>query len=91
MFIIYRNTRKFSQNHEEQERFSNLLHTWSTTKVNIWNHAMVISNVKKLTDLRFYNVCDLGFRKSDHDLIELIKTLMNAMVSSYRSLTLAYL
>jgi hypothetical protein len=48
-----------------------LLHTGSTSKgLNavpaVINHAMVITNVEKLTGLRFCSKCGLGFRTSDH-------------------------
>jgi hypothetical protein len=43
-----------------------LLHTGSTLKGLIINHAMAIINVEKLTGLRFYRKYGLRFRTSDH-------------------------
>jgi hypothetical protein len=45
-----------------------LLHTRSTLKGSVINHAMAITNVEKLTGLRFCSKCGLGFRTSDHHI-----------------------
>jgi hypothetical protein len=43
-----------------------LLHTGSTLKNSVINHAMVITNVEKLTGLKFCSKCGLGFRTSEY-------------------------
>jgi NADH pyrophosphatase NudC (nudix superfamily) len=42
-----------------------LLHNRTTLNGSVINHAMVITNVEKLTRLRFCSKCGLGFRTSD--------------------------
>jgi hypothetical protein len=58
---------KETQVEQETTLVSILLHTGTTLKGSVINHAMVISNVEKLTGLRFCSKCGLGFRTSDHD------------------------
>jgi hypothetical protein len=57
------------ENKEEKNGDDNivsiLLHTGSTLKCSIINHAMIITNAELLTGLRFYGKCGLGFRTSD--------------------------
>jgi hypothetical protein len=51
---------------ETDTLISILLHTGSTLKGVVINHAMIITNIEKLTGLRFCNKCGLGFKTSDH-------------------------
>jgi hypothetical protein len=57
---------KEKETEETASLVSFLLHTGTTLKGSVINHAMVITNVDKLTELRFWSKCVLGFRTSDH-------------------------
>jgi transcriptional regulator NrdR family protein len=53
------------RNEETNTLVSILPHTGITLNKSVINHSMVITNVEKLTRLRFCSKCGLGFTTSD--------------------------
>jgi hypothetical protein len=61
------------EDQKETQIVTILLHICSTLNGNIINHSMIITNVEKLTGLRFCSKYCFGFRTSDHHTERFIK------------------